>query len=59
MVYDLFKLIPFYMIAASIAYYCKIVLNDTESVASLLVSFNLGTFIGCMLSNKSVTSSAV
>ena len=54
MVYDLFKLIPFYMIAASIAYYCKIVLNDTESVASLLVSFNLGTFIGCMLSNKSV-----
>ena len=54
MVYDLFKLIPFYMIAASIAYYCKIVLNDTESVVSLLVSFNLGTFIGCMLSNKSV-----
>ena len=53
-VYDLLKLIPFYMISASIAYYCRIVLNDAESVASLLVCFNLGTFIGCMLSNKSV-----
>lgn len=54
MLYDLLKLIPFYMIAASVAYYCKIVLNDENSVAFLLVSFNLGTFIGCMLSNKSV-----
>ena len=54
MLYDLLKLIPFYMIAASVAYYCKIVLNDANSVAFLLVFFNLGTFIGCMLSNKSV-----
>ena len=54
MIYDLLKLIPFYMIAACIAYYCKIVLNDVNSISFLLVSFNLGTFIGCMLSNKSV-----
>lgn len=54
MIYDLLKLIPFYMIAASMGYYCKIVLNDESSVALLLVAFNLGTFLGCMLSNTSV-----
>lgn len=52
--YDILKLIPFYMIAASIAYYCKVVLRDPSSVSLLLVSFNLGTFIGCMFSNYSV-----
>ena len=54
MIYDLLKLIPFYMIAASMGYYCKIVLNDESSVALLLVAINLGTFLGCMLSNTSV-----
>lgn len=53
-IYDICKLIPFYMIAASVAYYCKVVLGDASSVALLLVPFNLGTFIGCMLSNYSV-----
>lgn len=54
-VYDICKLIPFYMIAASIAYYSKVVLDDAGSVALLLVSFNFGTFIGCMLSKSAVT----
>lgn len=53
-VYDILKLIPFYMISASVAYYCKVVLGDQSSVALLLVPFNFGTFIGCMLSNSSV-----
>ncbi|MGL4913727.1 MAG: MFS transporter, partial [Romboutsia sp.] len=53
-VYDILKLIPFYMIAASVAYYCKVVLGDPTSVALLLVPFNFGTFIGCMLSNCAV-----
>lgn len=53
-IYDICKLIPFYMIAASVAYYCKIVLGDAASVALLLVPFNFGTFIGCMISNSSV-----
>ncbi|MGL5693279.1 MAG: MFS transporter [Peptostreptococcaceae bacterium] len=53
-IYDICKLIPFYMIAASVAYYCKVILGDANSVALLLVPFNFGTFIGCMLSNFAV-----
>lgn len=53
-VYDLLKLIPFYMIAACIPYYCKVVLGEPNSIALLLVPFNFGTFVGCMMSNTCV-----
>ena len=54
LLYDFLKLIAYYIIVASVAYYAKTILNDPASISLILVVFNIGTLIGSLLSRNFV-----
>ncbi|WP_099189092.1 MFS transporter [Tepidibacter mesophilus] len=54
LIYDFLKLIAYYTIVASIAYYAKVVLGAPNSMSFILVVFNMATLIGTLFSQKTV-----
>lgn len=55
LMYDFLKLIGYYTLMASVAYYAKLVLQDPAAISLILVVFNLGALIGS-LSSKNVVA---
>ena len=48
LMYDFLKLIGYYTLMASVAYYAKVVLQDPGAVSLILVVFNVGALIGSL-----------
>lgn len=55
LMYDFLKLIGYYTLMASVAYYAKVVLEDPGSVSLILVVFNIGALIGSLYSKNVVS----
>ncbi len=54
LMYDFLKLIGYYTLMASVAYYAKVVLKDPGSISLILVVFNVGALIGSLYSKNVV-----
>lgn len=54
LMYDFLKLIAYYTLMASVAYYAKLVLQDPAAISLILVVFNLGALIGSLKSKDVV-----
>ena len=54
LVYDFLKLIAYYTLMASVAYYAKVVLQDPGAIPLILVVFNTGALIGSLYSKNVV-----
>lgn len=54
LVYDFLKLIGYYTLMASAAYYAKIVIESESSLSIILVVFNIGALIGSLYSKNIV-----
>ena len=54
LMYDFLKLIGYYTLMASVAYYAKVVLQDPGAVSLILVVFNVGALIGSLYSKNVV-----
>lgn len=54
LMYDFLKLIGYYTLMASVAYYAKVVLKDQGSISLILVVFNVGALIGSLYSKNVV-----
>ena len=53
--YDFLKLIGYYTLMASVAYYAKVVLKDSGAISLILVVFNTGALIGSLYSKNAVS----
>lgn len=51
-IHDIIRLIAYYIVASSAAYYCRVVLNSPTSSGTLLMVFYLGCFIGSLLAAR-------
>lgn len=54
LIYDFLKLIGYYTLMASVAYYAKVVLKDESAISFILVVFNVGALIGSLISKRIV-----
>ena len=54
LIYDFLKLIGYYTLMASVAYYAKVVLKDASAISFILVVFNVGALVGSLISKRVV-----
>lgn len=54
LVFDFLKLIGYYTLMATVAYYAKVVLQDEASMSIILVVFNVGALAGSLISKNVV-----
>ena len=54
LIFDFLKLIGYYTLMATVAYYAKVVLQDEASMSIILVVFNVGALVGSLISKNVV-----
>ena len=50
LIFDFLKLIGYYTLMATVAYYAKVVLQDESAMSIILVVFNVGALVGSLIS---------
>ena len=54
LIFDFLKLIGYYTLMATVAYYAKVVLQDEAAMSIILVVFNVGALVGSLISKNVV-----
>ena len=54
LIFDFLKLIGYYTLMATVAYYAKVVLQDESAMSIILVVFNVGALVGSLISKNVV-----
>ncbi len=54
LIFDFLKLIGYYTLMATVAYYAKVVLKDEKAMSIILVVFNVGALVGSLISKNVV-----